>query len=82
MLDYSWVSRIFVAHFLGIEPIFFFLTLIFKTKKSIISPALTGIILGSDPTIDQWRFVFYISAIINFVGAIIWILFASGKQQL
>lgn len=55
----------------------------FPSKKlnRIISPSLTGIILGSNPTIENWRLVFYIAAAINGVGAIVWTLFSSGKRQ-
>jgi len=48
----------------------------------IISPSLTGWILGSQRTdIERWRIVFYISGGVDLFGAVIWTLFASGKKQ-
>lgn len=52
------------------------------TVPGIVSPYLTGIILGDDQhDIDRWRIVFYISASVYAFGLVVWLLFASGKKQ-
>ncbi|XP_064602310.1 sialin-like [Liolophura sinensis] len=45
-----------------------------------VSPVVTGI-LTPDQTREQWLSVFYISAAIYIVGAIFYLLFASGELQ-
>jgi len=53
------------------------------TIPGIVSPYLTGVILGDDQhDIDRWRIVFFISAGVYAFGLAIWLLFASGKKQL
>jgi MFS family permease len=53
------------------------------TIPGIVSPYLTGIILGDDQhDIERWRIVFFISAGVYAFGLVIWLLFASGKKQL
>lgn len=53
------------------------------TIPGIVSPYLTGIILGDDQTdIERWRIVFFISAGVYAFGLGVWLLFASGKRQL
>lgn len=52
------------------------------TIPGIVSPYLTGIILGDDQhDIERWRIVFFISAGVYSFGLVIWLLFASGKKQ-
>lgn len=53
------------------------------TIPGIVSPYLTGLILGDDQgDIDRWRIVFYISAGVYAFALAIWLAFASGKRQL
>ena len=52
------------------------------TIPGIVSPYLTGIILGDNQhDIERWRIVFFISAGVYAFGLVIWLLFASGKKQ-
>ncbi|XP_018578564.1 sialin-like, partial [Anoplophora glabripennis] len=53
----------------------------FATLPGIISPILTGYIVTDEKSADDWRIVFYISAGIYLVGAVIYGLFASGEIQ-
>ncbi|XP_023310014.1 sialin [Anoplophora glabripennis] len=53
----------------------------FATLPGIISPILTGYIVTDKKSADDWRIVFYISAGIYLVGAVIYGLFASGEIQ-
>jgi ACS family sodium-dependent inorganic phosphate cotransporter len=53
------------------------------TIPGIVSPYLTGVILGDDQhDIERWRIVFFISAGVYAFGLVIWLLFASGKKHL
>jgi len=54
------------------------------TIPGIVSPTLTGYILGSDvdhPPIENWRIVFFIAAGFYALGVVTFALFASGEQQ-
>jgi len=51
------------------------------TIPGIVSPILTGFILGEHPTVQNWQEVFYISSGVFGFGIIVWLLFASGKRQ-
>ena len=50
------------------------------TIPGIISPTLTGIILGDTPSIREWRVVFYICFAVYTFGIIVWVIFASGER--
>ncbi len=53
------------------------------TIPGIVSPTLTGFILGDDESdVFHWQIVFYISAAVYVVGIIIWWLFASGEKEI
>eukprot|EP01119_Soliformovum_irregulare_P021509 TRINITY_DN7174_c0_g2_i2.p1 TRINITY_DN7174_c0_g2~~TRINITY_DN7174_c0_g2_i2.p1 ORF type:complete len:390 (-),score=81.92 TRINITY_DN7174_c0_g2_i2:104-1273(-) len=51
------------------------------TIPGIVTPSLAGIILKDQSDIQEWREVFYLSAGIMVLGAIVWAIFASGKKQ-
>jgi len=51
------------------------------TVPGVISPTLTGWILGANPGIEEWRIVFFLAFGIFVAAAIIWGLFASGEKQ-
>ncbi|KAH1002269.1 hypothetical protein HUJ04_008368 [Dendroctonus ponderosae] len=52
------------------------------TVPGIISPTIAGYVISTDnPTVEQWRIIFYITAGLYFFGAIFFVLFASGKRQ-
>lgn len=50
------------------------------TIPGIISPAVTGYIV-QDKTIDEWQYVFLITAAVYLIGAIFYGLLASGERQ-
>lgn len=50
------------------------------TIPGIVSPTLTGIILGEHAAAAQWRVVFYITTCIYVAGATIWLLGATGER--
>jgi MFS family permease len=53
------------------------------TLPGIISPVLTGLILGNDEqSVVRWQIVFYISAGTYAFGILVWLIFASGKRQI
>jgi len=51
------------------------------TIPGIISPTLSGYILGDTNDIERWQEIYYITSAILIFGAIIWLFFASGKKQ-
>jgi MFS family permease len=51
------------------------------TIPGIVSPVLTGWILGDTPHLQNWQNVFYISGGVFAFGIIVWLAFASGKRQ-
>ncbi|KAL1496957.1 hypothetical protein ABEB36_008000 [Hypothenemus hampei] len=51
----------------------------FGTMPGIISPILTGYIVSDQPSVEEWRVVFFIAAGIYLFGAIFYICFASGE---
>lgn len=53
----------------------------FATIPGIVSPLLTGYIVGDGGDRDQWRVVFFISAGIYLVGCVIYWFYASGELQ-
>ncbi|XP_050307576.1 sialin-like [Anthonomus grandis grandis] len=53
----------------------------FATLPGIISPILSGYIVSKPPEIHEWQTVFYISAGIYLVGAILYGSMASGELQ-
>ncbi|KAL6049047.1 Solute carrier family 17 member 5 [Balamuthia mandrillaris] len=54
------------------------------TVPGILSPTITGLILGEKETADvsRWRIVFYIAAGFYVAGMVVWWMWASGKQQI
>jgi len=50
------------------------------TISGVISPILTGFILGDNPGSLQWQIVFYIAAIIFLIGTIPYIIFVKAKM--
>ncbi|XP_049865733.1 vesicular glutamate transporter 1-like isoform X1 [Pectinophora gossypiella] len=50
------------------------------TLPGIISPPLAGAIV-TNKTVEEWRLVFFISAAIYLIGAIVYGIFASGEKQ-
>lgn len=56
----------------------------FATIPGIVSPLLTGVIVTSDDQEtmkSEWRIVFFISASIYLVGAVVYWIFCSGEAQ-
>ncbi|CAG9770536.1 unnamed protein product [Ceutorhynchus assimilis] len=53
----------------------------FATIPGIISPTITGYIVKSPPTVEQWRTVYFIAAAIYLFGAVFYGIFASGELQ-
>lgn len=53
----------------------------FATIPGIVSPLLTGYIVGDGGDRDEWRLVFFISAGIYLVGCVIYWFYASGELQ-
>jgi hypothetical protein len=52
------------------------------TIPGIISPTLTGFILGDDAQSKVgWQRVFLISTAVDWFGTIVWLLFSSGAPQ-
>jgi len=51
------------------------------TIPGIVSPVLTGWILGDTPDLHNWQNVFYISGGVFGFGIVVWLIFASGKRQ-
>lgn len=49
------------------------------TLPGIISPILTGIILGDNPSIDQWRIIFYIAFFVFIIGIIPYSIFIKAE---
>lgn len=52
----------------------------FATLPGIISPILTGHLV-ENKTKSEWNIVFWISSIINLIGSILFLAFASGETQ-
>lgn len=53
----------------------------FATIPGIVSPLLTGYIVGDSGDRYEWRLVFFISAGIYLVGCVIYWFYASGELQ-
>lgn len=53
----------------------------FATIPGIVSPLLTGYIVGDSGDRFEWRLVFFISAGIYLVGCVIYWFYASGELQ-
>ena len=54
----------------------------FGTIPGMTSPVLTGYLVPTtDPTRADWQVVFYISAGMYAVSLIVWLIWASGEQQ-
>ncbi|CAG0900572.1 unnamed protein product, partial [Cyprideis torosa] len=52
------------------------------TVSGILAPYVTGLIIdGKEHHVEQWRIVFYISAVVFFVGNTVFLLYASGEEQ-
>lgn len=52
------------------------------TLPGVVSPIIAGYIVSTEnPTVDQWRIVFYITAGLYLFGAIVYGTFASGVRQ-
>ncbi|CAG7818922.1 unnamed protein product [Allacma fusca] len=53
----------------------------FATLSGFGAPWMAGYILKGNPSLENWRIVFIVAAAICFVGNLIYILMASGKEQ-
>ncbi|KAH8381373.1 hypothetical protein KR093_003900 [Drosophila rubida] len=53
----------------------------FATIPGIVSPLLTGYIVGDSGDRDEWRLVFFISAGVYLIGCVIYWFYASGELQ-
>uniref|UniRef100_A0A1B6C0E3 Major facilitator superfamily (MFS) profile domain-containing protein n=2 Tax=Clastoptera arizonana TaxID=38151 RepID=A0A1B6C0E3_9HEMI len=53
----------------------------FANVTSILAPIVAGFIVNDESNIAQWRIVFYISALVFFLGNSIFILFGSTEVQ-
>ncbi|KAL1517435.1 hypothetical protein ABEB36_001200 [Hypothenemus hampei] len=53
----------------------------FATIPGIVSPTITGYIVKTPPTVQQWQTVFFIAAAIYLFGAVFYDIFASGDLQ-
>lgn len=54
----------------------------YGTIPGIISPIIAGYVISTDnPTAEQWRIIFYITASLYLFGAIFFMIFASGLRQ-
>uniref|UniRef100_A0AAR5PKJ7 Sialin n=2 Tax=Dendroctonus ponderosae TaxID=77166 RepID=A0AAR5PKJ7_DENPD len=53
----------------------------FGTLPGIISPILSGYIVSDNPTVEQWQTVFFIAAGLYIIGAIVFVICASGEVQ-
>ncbi|KAL0113305.1 hypothetical protein PUN28_012453 [Cardiocondyla obscurior] len=51
------------------------------TITSIVAPMICGVIVSEEGSVDQWNIVFYVSAIIYFVGNLIFIVFGKAEVQ-
>ena len=50
------------------------------TVPGIISPSITGYLV-EDKSVESWQHVFFITAFIYAIGAIVYAIFASGDRQ-
>ncbi|XP_076624580.1 putative inorganic phosphate cotransporter [Colletes latitarsis] len=48
---------------------------------AIIAPLVCGMIVPNESNVKQWSYVFYLSAIVYFVGNLIFIIFGQGEVQ-
>lgn len=48
---------------------------------SIIAPLLVGVIVTDEKDASQWRYVFFISAGVYFIGNLLFVIFSSTEIQ-
>ncbi|XP_011646553.1 putative inorganic phosphate cotransporter [Pogonomyrmex barbatus] len=51
------------------------------TITSIIAPLICGVIVSDESSVYQWNIVFYVSAIIYFLGNLVFVIFGKGEMQ-
>ena len=62
-------------------PLLYGVTSSVAMTSGVLSTSLNGHLLGMQPTADDWRLVFSLSAGIQVVGGLLWLAAASGERQ-
>ncbi|KAK3087918.1 hypothetical protein FSP39_012439, partial [Pinctada imbricata] len=53
----------------------------FSTAAGIVAPYVVGVLTKNNQTKGRWQIVFYISAVMYAIGAIVFMLLAKGREQ-
>lgn len=51
------------------------------SMSGFLGPYITGLVINGNNTLAQWRYVFYLAAVVSFVGNIFYVVFASTEEQ-
>ncbi|CAH1100743.1 unnamed protein product [Psylliodes chrysocephalus] len=74
-----WVNILDMAPNNG--PIIIAMANTLATVPGVVSPILTGYLVTDETSVEQWRIIFYITAIIYLLGSIFFICFGTGELQ-
>lgn len=51
------------------------------SMAGFLGPYITGLVINGNNTLAQWRYVFYLAAVVSFVGNAFYLVFASTEEQ-
>ncbi|XP_055913577.1 sialin-like isoform X2 [Eupeodes corollae] len=51
------------------------------SMSGFLGPYITGLVINGNNTLAQWRYVFYLAAVVSFIGNAFYFVFASTEEQ-
>ena len=68
-------------HVFATPPCRYGITNTFANTSGVVGPIIVGHMLGKKPTEYDWSHVFFLTAAIQALGGVVWVICASGSDQ-